>query len=93
MKLHGKTIDKTRKYSFDEIRKVCHQYMQPALEKVSKEVFECCLMAFKDFLLDRGDYTPEDMIKYTQLVEKYSLDYKANDFSLADIKKYNREIP
>ena len=94
MKQHGTTIDRTRKYSYAEVRQVCHQYLEPSLVKCTKRVLEVCNMAFKDWLMEHGPKgidIARAQIDFNILIDKYSEDLANGEFTEAQMKKYNRE--
>ena len=94
MKRHGVTVDKTRKYTFEEVRQVCHQYLAPGIEKATKHTLEVCNMAFKDYMLEHGPKgidIARAQVDFNLLIDKYSEDYENGEFTEAQMKKYNRE--
>ena len=91
---HGQKIDRTRKYTYEEVRAVCHQYLEPSLVKCSKHVLEICNMAFKDYMLTHGPKgidIAKAQVDFNLLIDKYSEDYDNGEFTEAQMKKYNRE--
>ena len=90
---HGKKVNKTvRYYTDDDIRKACKREIEGAIHRMSDVMYNVCLMAFKDYVTE---HAPKINISsavrdYEKLVDKYSEDYVSGEFSLTQLKNYNR---
>ena len=93
MKRNGRTINKTARFTEEQVHKVIKEQIGPMLQRTTKTTIEICAMASKDLLIERGAYDPEMIVRFCELVDKYASDYEGRLFSLTDVTKYNRELP
>ena len=93
MKQKGKTINKTARYTYEDVRKVSAASIEKSVERAAKSIHEIHLMAFTDYL---REHCPRIDIKratldYCELIMKYSEDLANGEFTDADVRRYNRE--
>lgn len=81
----GKFIDRTKKYTYDEVRKVAIQIAADKNLEICEIIINIAIMAYID-ITDKSDVD-----EYMKLLNKYAQDYSSGQFSMSDLKKYNRE--
>ncbi len=81
----GKFIDRTKKYTYDEARKVAIQIAAEKNREICELIINLAIMAYID--LTKKPNTDE----YLKLLDKYAKDYAQGMFSINDLKKYNRD--
>ena len=93
MKQKGRTINKTARYTEEDVRKLMNKTMMPAIDRAAKTIHEIHLMAMRDYLTEhcpRIDIN-RAILDYCELIVKYTADYDAGEFTAADVRRYNRD--
>lgn len=92
----GKKVDKTRRYSESEMRKVCADTIGRTVHEVLEVVHAIAIMAYTD--VDTQKYTvrgehfyKKDTKAFNELLNKYAEDYLNGDFKKSDVKEYRND--
>lgn len=82
---HGKKVDKTRKYTLAEARKILvRDRVDSVTKKMLNPLIELAIMAHIDCQGQNAEV-------YRDTLKKYAIDYYNGEFSLSALRKYNTE--
>lgn len=87
----GRKVDKTRKYTEDEMRKVCAATIGRTMHELLEVVHSIAIMAYTDLDTQkttvRGEhFYKKDTQAYNELLNKYAEDYMNGYFKKSDVK-------
>lgn len=92
----GKKVDKTRKYTEAELRKICGQITEKTVYEILQIVYSLAIMTYED--LETKTYTvrgekfyKKDADAFNKLLDKYAIDYANGDFKASEVKQYSYE--
>lgn len=85
MKQHGISIDKTRRFTWKEVKELVRDAVMRSVRPIVDDILNVVLMAYED---TEG----KDIIAFQQNVCKYVADMEAGEFTPRDVKKYNKDI-
>lgn len=91
---HGKKVNKTARYTEDDVKRLLETSMMSSIDRIAKAIHEIHEMAFRDYI---QEHAPRINLKtaildYNEMVIKYTNDYGEQKFSLTQLQKYNRDI-
>lgn len=81
---NGKKINKTRKYTYDEMRRVAIETAAKINHEIADTFFHVSLMAY----IDSGGTDTDGFI---ELLNKYCSNYKDGDYTKTALRKYNTD--
>ena len=85
MKQHGISVDKTRRFTWKEVKEVVRDAVMRSVRPIVNDIVNVVLMAYEDT-------AEKDIIAFQQNVCKYIADMEAGEFTPRDVKKYNKDI-
>ena len=92
----GRKVNKTRKYTEAEMRKVCSDTIGKTVHEILEVVHSIAIMAYTDVETQkytvRGEhFYKKDTQAFNELLNKYAQDYMDGDFKKSDVKQYRYE--
>ena len=85
MKQHEISIDKTRRFTWKEVKELVRDTVMLSVRPIINDILNVVLMAYEDT-------DGKDIIAFQQNVCKYIADMEAGEFTPRDVKKYNKDI-
>lgn len=85
MKQHGRLVDKTRRFTWKEVKELVRDAVMRSVRPIVNDILNVVLMAYEDT-------DGKDIIAFQQNVCKYIADMEAGEFTPRDVKKYNKDI-
>lgn len=93
MKQHGKTINKTARYTYEDVRRVSKASIEKSVQRAAQRVHEIHELAFKNYIAEhcpRINIT-RAMLDYNELIVKFTEDLNNGEFTEAEMRRYNRD--